>query len=119
MFNILYNSYYIKSNKTDIHKIYDVKFNGIIDIGYWYNDSTIIDDELLIKSINKKYKYIYLFINDIEYLYDISKKTYNTYNYNNKNMTNIFYFIDNGHITGINIPAPIIAHFLVTTNEAS
>ena len=71
--------------------------------------------------IRVKYEYIYLFINDIEHLYDINKNSYGVYNYTDKNINKnkIFYFVDNGHITGINIPVPTLSHFLVTTINES
>ena len=68
--------------------------------------------------IKKKYNYIYLFINDIEYIYDIDRKEYYIYN-NHFDKKQIFYFIDNGHITGVNIPVPTLSHFLVTTIDSS
>ena len=121
MFNILYNSKYINGNKEDINKIYNVQYNGLIDVGYWYNDTTIIDDKLLMNEISKKYDYIYLFLNDIENLYNINEDSYDVYNYTDKNINKnkIFYFVDNGHITGINIPVPTLSHFLVTTINES
>ena len=34
MFNILYNSYYITTNKQNINNIFNIKYNGLIDVGY-------------------------------------------------------------------------------------
>ena len=121
MFNILYNSEYIDANKTNINEIYEKKYNGIIDIGYWYNNSTIIDDQKLLNKIEATYKYIYIFVNDIENLFDIKNKKYILYANRNENVTKqeIFYFIDNGHITGVNIPVPTLSNFLITTINKS
>ena len=71
--------------------------------------------------IKSKYEYVYLFINDIEHLYDIKNNIYKIYDNDatDINKNKIFYYVDNGHITGINIPVPTLSHFLVTTIKES
>ena len=69
------------------------------------------------------YKYLYFIkknINsaDTETIYDIANNIYYDYN-KNFNNKEIFYFIDNGNLTGVNVSFPTISHFLITTHNKS
>ena len=136
LFKILYSTKILLVDNSDkIKYIFDLiinknnkNYNGLIDVGFYFNKTNFIESFIEYitpnkKSIKQKHRYIYFIKKnnsgaDTETLYDVENNIYYDYN-NNFNKKEIFYFIDNGNLTGVNVSFPTISHFLITTHVKS
>ena len=135
LFKILYSTkILLVNNLNKINHIFNLIidknniYNGLIDVGFYFNKTNFIESFIEYITLNKnsigyKHRYIYFIKKnksgaDTETLYDVENKIYYDYN-NNFNKKEIFYFIDNGNLTGVNVSFPTISHFLITTHNKS